>query len=381
MSLNTPGIPASVGAHLYSYMAMLAHQDDQPPPQASTPHGSSSHSMPADLMEITAAAAPRSAHSYAAMLAAAGDDRTAVALLDRAMYETMHLSMGGDVYNAARNTVENLPASSHLYTRVLSELVQLTQTRASTTHSDLFDRTLKAGRNGSVADILALEADRRNNKMEVAGVEMAFLIVKSLRRSQPVAAVEAEKMYDALIADLIAGKTRYFDLQQFASDVGKHYDQDASQVFMADIPAPTSKICGRCNRGGHLRVSCWQVTDSDGKPLKGPPPVPRPTGAFGTRGDSARLARRAQEIAASKTNNAYLTACTRFSSAGHDVEEMHQYVSLLIQQAPHAHSSRSSLSQWRTVYEEYAAQVDLFLSFYSINAFQPCLCVNVYVVN
>ena len=250
-------------------MARPAHQGDQPPLPAPTPRDIPRYSMPADLMGATAAAAPRSAHSYAEMLADAGEDRTLVALLDRALYETMHLGMGGDVYNAARNTVGNLPAPNHLFTRVLYELVQLTQTRASTTHGDLFDRTVGAGRNGSVTDILAPGAGRRNNKMGVAGVGVAPPLLKSLRRPQPAAAVGAGGLYDPPIADLIAGKTSYFDLQHFASGVGKHYDQDASQVFMADTPAPTLKHCGRCNRGGHFRVTCWQVTDSDGGALKG----------------------------------------------------------------------------------------------------------------
>ena len=48
----------------------------------------------------------------------------------------------------------------------------------------------------------------------------------------------------------------------------------------------------------------------------------------------------------------YSRLLSRFNRAGHDIEEMHMYVSLLIQKAPHAYSSRPSLGQWRTVYED-----------------------------
>ena len=373
VSLHTPDIPDTVAAHLHGYMAQLAHQNelrsDRSSRASSTSSAHSLHAMPADLLEITATAATRSARSYEDMLAAAGEDRTLVALTDRALFETMHMSMEGKVYNAARDTVENLPASQHLFSRVLHEIVLLTQARASSTHSDLFERTVKAGRNGTVPEIMALAADRRSNQMDRPGVEMAYLLLRSLRRTHPEAAVEAQKLYDTLMADLIAGTTNDFDLQQFASDVGKYYDQEGGHVFMTDTDTDRPRRpseCSRCGRKGHTEPQCWQEKDPYGKPLPGPAPAVRP--AYGTRGDAARLAGRAKELKelSSKKSTAYsqyLTACARFSSAGHDVEEMNMYVSLLIQEAPHAHSSRSSLRHWRTVYEAYSPQVDLLLSF------------------
>lgn len=66
---------------------------------------------------------------------------------------------------------------------------------------------MKAGRNGTVPEIMALAADRRSSQMDRPGVEMAYLLLRSLRRTHPEAAVEAQKLYDTLMADLIAGTT------------------------------------------------------------------------------------------------------------------------------------------------------------------------------
>lgn len=96
VSLHTPDIPDSVASHLHGYMAQLAHQNelrsDRSPLASSTSSAHPLHAMPAGPLEITATAATLSARSYEDMLAAAGEDRTLVALTDRAL-ETMHISI------------------------------------------------------------------------------------------------------------------------------------------------------------------------------------------------------------------------------------------------------------------------------------------------